>query len=69
MKQIIEPENSSKWIGDARKALTSISMIIYDGTSSVENWTSFQYFASGVCTFATSGMLDVARAGIQGGVR
>ena len=52
------------------KALASISMIIYDGTSSVENLTSFQYFASGrVGTFSTRGMLDVARASIQGGVR
>ena len=51
MKHIIEPENWSKWIGDARKALTSISMIIYDGTSSVENLTSFQYFASGTCRY------------------
>ena len=26
-KKITEPENSSNWIGDARKALTSISII------------------------------------------
>ena len=47
----LNPENSSEWIGDARKALTSTSMIICDGTSSVENLTSFQYFASGTCRY------------------
>ena len=67
MKHIIVPENSSKWIGDARNALTSISVIINDGTSSVENLTSFQFFASGTCQyFFNSWQLDVARAGIQG---
>ena len=42
---------SSEWISDARKALTSTSMIICDGTFSVENLTSFQYFASGTCRY------------------
>ena len=44
-------EDSSEWISDARKALTSISMIICDGTFPVENLTRFQYFASGTCRY------------------
>ena len=39
-------EGSSEWISDARKALTSNSMIIYDGMFSAKNLTSFQYFSS-----------------------
>ena len=45
-------EDSSGWIRDARKALTSnSSMIICDGMFSVEDLTSVQYFASGRCRF------------------
>ena len=40
MHQITEPEES-EWIGDARNSLTSISMIICDGTSSVEKLPVF----------------------------
>ena len=66
---MIELKDSTvEWFGDARNVLSSTSEIISGGSFSVDNFASFQHFASGTCRyfFELLACLDFARAGFQG---